>query len=236
VAIVSTAWISRQAWVGLSRRRRTPLLSRRWALFSWLALTSCFALATASLNRENKPFKARITNHLCYNLDPLLAFGLSCADLVQQTEYEGDLLKDSELRPLISSPQTPIALRERPNIVFFQIESFRADLIGQVLQGLEVVPNINQLARQGTWFQKAYAPASHTSLSNPNIPASLYPLRKEMLVEYRADDPWPKTLIYDVLKPYGYSNAWISSDFEAWCGMDSFLITPALDVFVGPKS
>ena len=108
-------------------------------------------------------------------------------------------------------------MSRKPNIVFFQIESFRGDLIGQVRQGIEVVPNLNRLARQGTTFTKGYASATHTSLSNPSIPSSLYPLRKDLLVAYQATDPWPRTLIYDVLKPYGYATAYIASDIESWC-------------------
>ncbi|MDB6108942.1 MAG: Choline-sulfatase, partial [Pedosphaera sp.] len=56
------------------------------------------------------------------------------------------------------------------------------------------------------------------------------------LVAYKASDPWPKTLIYDVLKPYGYATAYIASDIESWCGMDEFLVTPGLDLMVDAAS
>jgi arylsulfatase A-like enzyme len=232
--LASVLWVIRKGWQARKGVEWLDEVGRRRVLVVWLALTAGFTFSTAALNREeNKVFKARMTNHLCYNLDPLITFGLSCYDLRRQAQYESVLLEESELRPRWAPFSQPAAaMREKPNIVCFQVESFRADLIGEVSQGIEVVPNINRLAREGTWFKKAYAPASHTSLSNPSIPSSLYPLRKDMLVSYQATDPWPKTLIYDVLKPYGYANAWISSDFESWCGMDTFLITPALDLFV----
>ena len=236
--LVSCSWIGIQTWryssgfnlFGSERRRRTILTL-------WLASSGAFTFATTSLNRTDKAFKAKVTSHLSYNLDPILTFVLNCYDLKRQTQYEQLLLQDGELKPRSAPFQQPAtAVRDKPNIICFRIESFRGDLIGQRTHGIEIVPVLNRLAGQGTFFKNAYAPASHTSLSNPNIPASLYPLRKDMLVSYQADDPWPKTLIYDVLKPYGYATGWFSSDIESWCGMDTFLVTPSLDCFVDSTS
>ncbi|MDB6126000.1 MAG: hypothetical protein JWQ71_4993 [Pedosphaera sp.] len=186
---------------------------------------------------ESKAFKIRMVNQLSFKLDPLLNFSLNCYDFYRQSKYESMLLEESALTPRsIAFSQSSTAMQDKPNIVFFQIESFRGDLIGQVRQGIEIVPNLNRLANSGTWFKKGYAAASHTSLSNPSIPSSLYPLRTDLLVAYKASDPWPKTLIYDVLKPYGYSTAYIASDIESWCGMDEFLVTSNLDIMVDATS
>ncbi len=234
----STVWIFGRTYraaaqlnlLGDPRRRRAFLLL-------CLALSAGFTGSMAALNHDGaRTFKVRMINHLSFKLDPLLTFGLNCYDFYRQSQYENLLLEESELVPRSTVVTQPATLRDRPNIVFIQIESFRADLIGQVRQGIEIVPNLNRLAHRGTWFTKAYAPATHTSLSNPSIPSSLYPLRKDLLVSYRTNDPWPKTLIYDVLKPYGYATAYIASDIESWCGMDDYLITPALDFFVDAAS
>lgn len=232
--VLTSIWIGLETWrsgVGfglLVNERR-----RRATLFLWLALSAGFTLATVSLNRTDHAFRARMTHHLSYDLDPILTLGLNCYDLRQQAHYE-DRVLDQDVLKLRSIPfaQPATAMADKPNIIFLRIESFRGDLIGRQHQGIEITPVINQLARQGTFFKNGYAPSSHTSLSNPSIPSSLYPLRKDMLVAYRADDPWPKTLIYDVLKPYGYASGWFSSDIESWCGMDTFLVTPALDCLI----
>jgi phosphoglycerol transferase MdoB-like AlkP superfamily enzyme len=211
---------------------------RRPFLYSWLALFTGFTLALVLLNQnESKAFKTRMFNHLSFKLDPLLNFSLNCYDFYRQSKYESMVLDAGTLVPLSTPFSQPAAgMQDKPNIIFLQIESFRGDLIGQTYQGIEIVPNLNRLAHQGTWFTKGYAPATHTSLSNPSIPSSLYPLRKDLLVAYKASDPWPKKLIWDVLKPYGYSTAYIASEFESWCGMDDFLITPSLDVMIDSTS
>ncbi|HZR18645.1 MAG TPA: sulfatase-like hydrolase/transferase [Verrucomicrobiae bacterium] len=236
--LVSCSWIVLQTWrMSHGLNLLGSVKGRRTVLVLWLAASAAFTFATTSLNRTDKAFRAKMTSHLSYNLDPILTFVLNCYDFQRQTQYEDRVLEESELKPR-SAPfhQPATAMSDKPSIILFRIESFRSDLVGQRSQGIEIVPTINRLAGQGTFFKNAYAPASHTSLSNPSIPASLYPLRKDMLVAYQADDPWPKTLIYDVLKPYGYATGWFSSDIESWCGMDTFLVTPALDCFVDSSS
>lgn len=215
----------------------SPASRKAW-IYIWLFLSVGITWSVVRLNDEEvKSFKTRMMNHLCYKLDPLLNFGLNCFDFYRQSKYENMLLEESGLTPRsVAFSQPTNAMRDKPNIIFLQIESFRGDLIGQVQQNIEIVPNINRLAKNGTLFSKGYAAASHTSLSNPSIPSSLYPLRRDLLVAYRTNDPWPKTLIYDVLKPYGYATAYIASDIESWCGMDEFLVTSNLDVFVDSSS
>jgi len=236
---VSTAWVFYRTF--RTATQLNLLGSSRFGrqfFYGWLVLFVGTTLCLVMINKaEAKAFRVRIVNHLSFKLDPLLNFSLSCYDFYRQSKYENTLLEESGLTPrslAFSQPST--AMAQKPNIVFFQIESFRGDLIGQVRQGIEVVPNLNRLARKGTWFTKGYSAATHTSLSNPSIPSSLYPLRKDLLVAYKADDPWPKILIYDVLKPYGYATAYIASDIESWCGMDNFLITPALDLMIDASS
>ena len=207
------------------------------ALFMAPAVRGLYLVRRHSRQGAGRGIKTRIINHLSFKLDPLINFGLNCFDFYRQSKYENALLEESGLTPLSAAFSQPAdAMRDKPNVIFLQIESFRGDLVGQTLRGIEVVPNINRLAQGGTWFTRGYAAASHTSLSNPSIPSSLYPLRSDLLMGYHTNDPWPKTLIYDVLKPYGYATAYIASDIESWCGMDDFLITPSLDVFVDSSS
>jgi len=122
-----------------------------------------------------------------------------------------------------------------PSIIVVAIESMRNDVINMRHQGREVTPNVNRLAAGGLQFTKAYAESTHSDYADVCLVSSLYPLRTREHHYYEATDPWPKTLLYDVLKPAGYATAIISSQNEAWGGMDQFLDSPNLDRFYHPQ-
>ncbi len=206
---------------------------RRPLLAATLVFVCGFSFASVSINHnQDRELKAKMVRHLCYQVEPVLAFSLGCADLYREMHDERTTLDETVLIPRSASFAPPASLADKPNIIFFQIESCRPDLIDMIHQGVEVTPNLNRLARAGTRFTKAYAPGTHTSLSNVSIPTSLCALRSPMLALYRADDPQPRTMISDVLKPLGYDTAWISSDFEGWAGMRDYIMTSNLDVFI----
>lgn len=205
---------------------------KRPVLYVCLALAACFTLSMIALNGESdKGLRNRTVSHLCYKVEPIFAFAMGCADVWHQAQYENAIVDEASFVPLTTPFAAPTSIQRKPNIIFFQIESCRPDVVGMVHQGMEVTPNMNKFARLSRRFTKAYAPATHTSLSNVSVPSSTYPVRRAMLTKYRADDPQPKKLIWDILKPFGYETAFISSDFEGWAGMRDFLLTPALDVF-----
>lgn len=137
----------------------------------------------------------------------------------------------AELIPLRHQAYTPPAatLRNRPSIIFLAMESMRADVVLLNHQSQEVMPQLNTLARTGVHFTRAYSQTTHTDYSNVSLFSSLYPLRMRWHHYYQSSDPWPRTLIYDLLKPAGYATAIISSQNESWGGMDKFFLTPNLD-------
>jgi arylsulfatase A-like enzyme len=154
---------------------------------------------------------------------------------VQSRAYDPiePLLDVAELEPLTARPPMERAgTGERPpSIVFLAIESLRHDVVHQRHQGREITPHLNALAKAGVQFTKAYSQSTHSDYADVCIVSSLYPLRKRRHHYYRADDPWPKTTIYDRLHQAGYSTAIISSQNERWGGMDAFLDGPSLDLF-----
>ncbi len=123
-----------------------------------------------------------------------------------------------------------------PSIIIVAVESLRHDTIHLRHQGREVLPNINRLANQGLQMRRAYAQSTHSDYADPCLLSSLYPLRNQQHHYYTPADPWPRRLLYDVLKPYGYATAIISSQNECWGGMSHFLQTPALDFFYHPET
>lgn len=234
LTVVASVWIFRRVWqqgtqlnlLGVEQRRRPVLLA-------WLAISVAFTLSTLVLNQAGQQhFRARMMSQISFKLDPLVTFALSCHDFYRQTLYESALLEPARLVRRDTPLPAVGPLRQRPNILFIQVESFRSDVIGWRCQGREITPNINRLAQTGTWFKRGYSTATHTSLSIVTTPSSLFALRKDMLVSYSTNEPYPKTLIWDVLKPQGYDTGWISSAFESWCGIEHFLFTPGLDSLI----
>lgn len=123
-----------------------------------------------------------------------------------------------------------------PNIVVITVESLRSDVIFKRHQDKLVVPNLNELARTGCFFPNCYSQSTHSDYSDPAILCSLYPLRTPRQHFYQRTDPWPKVLIYDVLKDHGYDTAMFSSQNEAWSSMDRFYESAKLDTFFDSRS
>lgn len=134
--------------------------------------------------------------------------------------------------PIKSSLPKPNA----PSVIFVAIESLRHDTIHQWHQGQEVLPNINKLAKNGIEFSRAYSQSTHSDYADVCLVSSLYPLRTQGHYYYGPHDPYPRTLIYDILAPTGYATAIISSQNEAWGGMDHFLEKPSLHTFYHPET
>ena len=168
------------------------------------------------------------------SLNPTATFFLSLWETVGARPIE-PILDTEELIPLEEGNHwtvPPLPRHDRhPSIIFVAVESLRHDVVHQIHQHLPVMPNLNRIASRGLQFTRAYSQSTHSDYSDVCIVSSLYPLRTRMHHYYRKDDPWPKTLIYDLLKEAGYSAAIISSQNEAWGAMDQFLDTDSLDFF-----
>ncbi len=162
--------------------------------------------------------------------------GPSTAFLDSAWEALGEPPIERCLAPVELTPRQPDRWRQpdgarRPSIILFAVESLRPDAIGRMHQGQEVMPVLGDLVQRGLVFTRAWAQSTHSDYSDVCIVSSLYPLRRRRHHFYRQDDPWPKTLVYDLLRPAGWATALISSQNEGWGGMDLFLETPGLDLF-----
>ena len=129
----------------------------------------------------------------------------------------------------------PLPAPQPPSVIIVAVESFRHDVVHLSHQNREITPNINRLAARGRQWTHAYSQSTHSDYADVCIVSSLYPLRTRTHHYYGRNDPWPKTLAYDLLQPAGYSTAIISSQNEAWGGMDAFLESPHLDLFYHPQ-
>jgi phosphoglycerol transferase MdoB-like AlkP superfamily enzyme len=65
--------------------------------------------------------------------------------------------------PVLKLPPEP------RNLVVIVLESFRGDAIGRTVAGRPVTPNLNRLAREGTWVREAYSHVGFTTESGMSI-------------------------------------------------------------------
>lgn len=68
-----------------------------------------------------------------------------------------------EAEPRLALPANP------RHLVVIVLESFRGDAIGRKVAGREVTPNLNALAREGTWVREAYSHVGFTTQSGKSI-------------------------------------------------------------------
>lgn len=188
--------------------------------------------AQATLN-QHPPYSFE----LAYHVNPGVA-ALNHALMPSRAAPKGDIPLEAltplgKIRPSTFPEISPEARR---NIVLIVIESLRSDVILKEQDGIQVLPNVAQLARSGRFFPNCYANSTSSDCTDPCIVSSLYPLRTEWHHFYRRQDPWPKVLIYDLLKQYGYSTAIFSSQNETWSNMNLFYESPHLDVFFDSTS
>lgn len=123
----------------------------------------------------------------------------------------------------------------RPNVLLLAIESLRADVVGLRVEGQEVMPTLGALARGGRVLTRAYSNSTHSDYADPCPVTSLYPLRSARHHYHRAGEPWPCSRIYDLLGEAGYVSAIISSQNEAWGGMEHLLASPHLALYYHPE-
>jgi arylsulfatase A-like enzyme len=209
---------------------------RRGQRVTWycLGLAVMLLLLQSSMN-PNIPVIARRQDALRDCLHPVvtLASGLVSSPAEDRIR---PCIDPSELRPLAQAEAWNKMARvtNRANVVLITVEAMRHDVVGLRHQGQEVTPAMNELANDGVRFTRAYSQATHTDYATTALYSSLFPLRTPRHVYFHGNDPWPKTLFYDILKPAGYATAIISSQNERWDGMDNFLQTPGLDLLYDP--
>src|SRR5439155_23698440 len=95
----------------------------------------------------------------------------------------------------------------------------------------ELMPSLGALARDSRLYANAYSQASHSSYASPVPLCSQYPLRTRGVYAYPKNPPYPRVMIYDVLKPLGYRTGIFSSQNENCEGRINYLQTPGLDRF-----
>jgi len=173
-------------------------------------------------------------------LNPLLTLTSQAAlTLFSSEPVQGEIAAEDQ-GPERSTPyvvnETQKNSPERLSVIYIAVEALRSDVVFLEHQGQEVMPHLNRLARNGLDFTNCYAQSTHSDYADPCLFSSLYPLRSQIHHYYSSTDPWPKTMLYDVLKQHDYATAIYSSQNESWGHMDAFLESPQLDVMFDSRS
>jgi arylsulfatase A-like enzyme len=239
LSLVVVPWFL--SWsVSPQRLTRCPRPAR--ALVGWTLLTLVTLTAWNHFPIEASVLRRSVRVHaLSHGLNPTFSLYVSNleANNVGRIRPDLDVSRLHPLRPatdtLDAGPPADVPA-VRPSVIFVAVESLRHDAIHQRHQGKEILPNINQLAHGGLHLTRAYSQSTHSDYSDTCLVSSLYPLRSLRHHYYSPSDPWPKTLIYDLLKNYGYTTAIISSQNERWGRMADFLQTDGLDYFYHPET
>lgn len=200
---------------------------------SWSVLERCVMQDQSGIRRDER------RDLLAHGVNPLMTFLNSYFECTREGEISPTLIT-SHLIPLPRDGRRPIAPRPsdapRPDIYFLAVESLRADVLFQVHQGREVAPNLNALARRSVVFTRAYAQSTHTDYALVSCLSSLYPLRSRQHHFYSKSDPYPKTMVYDLLKADGYRTAVITSDNTTWGRMRNILHSDSLDLYLDAET
>jgi arylsulfatase A-like enzyme len=128
------------------------------------------------------------------------------------------------------APIAPPAAFRRDNVVVVMLESVPWSRLFGPESRPEATPRMNALAAESIVFARAYASATHSDYAQTSILAALHP-RKFERHDYIIDLAYPRTLIWDLLRPAGYRTAMFSCQNEGWGNMQAFLRTPGLELF-----
>jgi arylsulfatase A-like enzyme len=120
--------------------------------------------------------------------------------------------------------------RPRYNVIVLMLESLPARRIGLYGYARPTTPALDRLAREALVFEDALAVASSSNYAQLAALSSLYPLKYAVRDQYTRLD-YPRTLLWDVLGPLGWTTAILSSQDERWNNMHRFLRTPRLGLF-----
>ncbi|MBI4430276.1 MAG: sulfatase [Candidatus Omnitrophica bacterium] len=134
--------------------------------------------------------------------------------------------------PLTSFRNRVLPDLQRYPVIVVMVESLRSD----VLEHPEVMPNLAGLAKESLVFPNAFATSSHSDYADTAVLSSHYPLRSTQHHYYPKNIPYPRVLVYDVLKVLGYATAVFSAQNESWGDMRNYLETGYLDVFFDATS
>jgi arylsulfatase A-like enzyme len=108
----------------------------------------------------------------------------------------------------------------KPNIVFLLVDSLRADRFLGPLKTSKT-PNIDNLIKEGTYFEQAISSASSTAQSIGTICTAMYPFKTGITGKSYRDIKWNVKSYFDDFKKQGYSVYASAPEFAEKVGLKS---------------
>lgn len=118
---------------------------------------------------------------------------------------------------------------KRMNVVVVMCESLRADVLHDYGAKRNIMPHMERVVAQSQVFTDAYTTASHTNYAEMTPFSSQYPLRSDETYLYPDHIPFPRVMIYDILKSLHYRTAIFASANLDWGRMVNYLDTGNID-------
>jgi arylsulfatase len=223
----------------LQTATRTGIV-RAWILATTFCLLGVFFGELYSGWGQRQFTRAAILYRQSYdNFAGPLPFVLTDIRRTLQSEPENSSgSKDIQIkqRPIISIEQYIATAQQRElnrwNVIVLIVESLRTDQLRLYGGKRDVMPAVDSLTQEARVFLNAYTQSSHTNYATIVPLSSHYPLRSARPYTYPKNPTYPRVLIYDVLKAFGYRTAIFSSSNEYWLGMNNYLDTGNLDRFL----
>lgn len=107
-----------------------------------------------------------------------------------------------------TDPAPKILDIERPNIVLLVLESWSANAIGCMNNGVGTTPYFDSLASEGFLFEKIYATGGTSDVGNGSIFAGM-PAIPEIFITQRPDKHRQLSTINEDLKPFNYTSSYL---------------------------
>ena len=129
-------------------------------------------------------------------------------------------------RIIRSSQDTPV------NVIMLIWESFTEKAIHQKIDGREVTPNFNRLAKEGIFFSNAYASGDRT---NKGIPAILsgYPAMPATTIIHSPGKSASLKVLSQLFREKGYSTPFFYGGEPEFANIKSYLLHGQFDPLVG---
>lgn len=189
--------------------------SRRWrsAARSSLQYSIIFALLAAGCLMGGRRISPSAGEEFRFFLSHLVTpYGTLANDLLLGPIRTYKTAEDLSLAPLedMHSYMQRVASSgskdSRPNVLVLVIEALRHDVVELKHSGIEIMPTVNRLAREGLMFRHAYANAPETGYSQSTLMTGLHPL-KYPTRDFNSDLSYPFVNIFDFMHAAGYRTA-----------------------------
>lgn len=113
----------------------------------------------------------------------------------------------SVLSPMFGQNKT-----KKPNVIIIMADQLRADLLKREGYPLNTMPFADDLARKGTWFDKAYTAAPASGPARVSMLTGRYPSATRVRSNHNIQDAYYTKDLFDVAREQGYATALVGKN------------------------